>query len=237
MNDNIELLKRAKLNDEEAVEELIKNNIGLVRKVAGRFLNRRIEFEDAVQIGTMGLIKAIEKFDFSFGVQFSTYAVPMIMGEIRRFLRDDGMIKASRSIKGNYCKITRFLEEYRRVHGGEPSVSQLSESLGIDIDDVVTALSYNPVCESLNACMYDEKETLENRLSLDESQEDKIIDKMTLYQVIDKLSERERHIIEQRYFHEATQTDVAKQLKISQVQVSRLEKKILGELKNKLIFS
>ena len=237
MNDNNELLKKAKLNDEEAVEQLVKNNLGLVRKVAGRFANRRIEFDDAVQIGTMGLIKAIEKFDFSFGVQFSTYAVRMIMGEIRRYLRDDGMIKASRSIKENYCKIMKFLEEYRRTESGEPTVNQISEKLGIHIDDVVTSLSYNPVCESLNAYMYDENKTLEDIISPEESQEDKIIDKMTLYQVIDKLSKRERHIIEQRYFHDATQTDVAKQLKISQVQVSRLEKKILGDLKNKLIFS
>lgn len=237
MNDNIELLKRAKLNDEEAIEKLIENNIGLVRKVAQRFANRKIEFEDAVQIGNIGLMKAIEKFDFSYNVQFSTYAVPMIMGEIRRFLRDDGIIKVSRSIKENYRKINCFLEEYRQKNNCEPTVSQIATALSIDVEDVVTAISYNPVCESLNANIFDENKTLEETVFKDENQEEKIVDKLTLYQALENLTEREKTIISERYFSDKTQSDVAKQLSISQVQVSRLEKKILLELKNKLICS
>lgn len=237
MNDNTELLKRAKLNDRDAVSQLVKNNAGLVRKVASKFTNRRIEFDDAVQLGNIGLIKAIEKFDFSYNVQFSTYAVPMIMGEIRRFLRDDGIIKVSRSIKENRMKISAFLEKYRQAHNEEPTVSQICTALGLSDDDVVTALSYTPVCESLNAPVFDEKKTLEETLCENESREDKIIDKLTLYQALEELGEREKKIIEQRYFFDKTQSDVAKQLSISQVQVSRIEKKILGELKNKLIFS
>lgn len=237
MNDNIELLKRAKSNDRQAISELMENNIGLVRKVAKRFINRKIEFEDAVQIGNIGLMKAIEKFDFSYNVQFSTYAVPMIMGEIRRFLRDDGMIKVSRSIKENYVKINSFLETYRRVHNCEPCVSEISKALFMDKDDVVTALSYNPVCESLDAHIFDNKKTLEETISSNESEEEKIVDKITLYQALESLSEREKKLIEGRYFSDKTQSDVAKELSISQVQVSRIEKKILKELKNKLIFS
>ncbi len=236
-NKNIELLKRAKDGDEKAVEELIKSNMGLVKKVASRFLNRGIEFEDCVQIGAIGLYKAIEKFDFTFEVQFSTYAVPMIMGEIRRFLRDDGIIKVSRSIKENYYKISHFLEDYRSKNESEPHISEISKALGIECDDVVTALSYSPVCESLNASVNDEKNTLEDKIITGVDEEERLIDKLSLYEALEMLSEREKKIIEQRYFNDLTQSDVARQLDISQVQVSRLEKKILEKMKNKLIFS
>lgn len=237
MNDNTELLKRAKLKDETAVSLLIKNNSGLVKKVASKFSGRKIEFDDAVQLGNIGLMKAIEKFDFSYNVQFSTYAVPMIMGEIRRFLRDDGIIKVSRTIKENNAKINVFLEKYRQLHNEEPTVSQISKELFLDKDDVITALSYTPVCESLNTQIFDEKKPLEETLSAKENSEDKILDRLTLYQALEELTDRERKIIEQRYFFDKTQSDVAKQLCVSQVQISRLEKKILSELKNKLIFS
>lgn len=234
---NAELLKQAKDGEKNAVEELIKCNMGLVRKVASKFVNRGIEFDDAVQIGAIGLYKAIKKFDFSFEVQFSTYAVPMIMGEIRRFLRDDGIIKVSRSIKENYYKITRFLEEYRKNYEIEPHISIISEKLGIPQEDVVTALSYSPVCESLNATAKDEKNTLEDKIITGVDEEERLIDKLSLYEALQMLTEREKKIIEQRYFLDATQTDVAKLLDISQVQVSRLEKKILEKMKNKLIYS
>lgn len=236
-NKNIELLKRAKEGEKSAVDELIQSNMGLVKKIAAKFLNRGIEFEDCVQIGAIGLYKAIEKFDFSFDVQFSTYAVPMIMGEIRRFLRDDGMIKVSRSIKENYYKISRFLDEYRIKHENEPSISTIEKHLEIDKEDIITALSFSPVCESLNATLNDEKNTLEDKIITGVDEEDKLIDKISLYEALKTLDEREKTIIEQRYFHDLTQNDVARSLDISQVQVSRLEKKILEKMKKKLIYS
>ncbi len=228
---------RAKNGEQNAVEELIQSNMGLVKKIASRFLNRGIEFEDCIQIGAIGLFKAIEKFDFSFEVQFSTYAVPMIMGEIRRFLRDDGMIKVSRTIKENYYKISRFLEEYRKTYECEPKISVIEEALGIDKDEIITALSFCPVCESLNASSGDEKNTLEDKIITGIDEEERIIDKISLSEALETLDEREKKIIEERYFNDLTQNDVARQLDISQVQVSRLEKKILEKMKNKLIFS
>jgi len=236
-NNNIELLKRAKKGEKSAVEKLIECNMGLVKKIASRFLSRGIEFEDCVQIGAIGLYKAIEKFDFSFDVQFSTYAVPMIMGEIRRFLRDDGMIKVSRSIKENYYKISRFLEEYRLRFESEPQISIIENALGINKEDIITALSFSPVCESLNAVTSDEKNTLEDKIITGVDEEEQLIERLSLYEALEMLDEREKKIIEQRYFHDLTQNDVARQLDISQVQVSRLEKKILEKMKNKLIYS
>ncbi len=236
-NRNTELLKRAKEGEKSAVDELMESNMGLVKKIAAKFLNRGIEFEDCVQIGAIGLYKAIEKFDFSFGVQFSTYAVPMIMGEIRRFLRDDGMIKVSRNIKENYYKISHFLDEYKKEFESEPNISVIEKKLGIDKEDIITALSYSPVCESLNAKLNDEKNTLEDKIITGVDEEEKLIDKISLYEALELLSDREKQIIKQRYFYDLTQNDVARQLDISQVQVSRLEKKILEKMKNKLIFS
>ena len=236
-NKNSELLKKAKEGDITARDRLFETNMGLVKKIASKFTSRGIEFEDAVQIGSIGLYKAIEKFDFSYNVQFSTYAVPMIMGEIKRFLRDDGIIKVSRSIKENYCKIMAFLEEKRKNEDKEPTVNEIANALNIDNEDVVTALSYNPSCESLSAAVgNDGNMSLEDTLSDGNSQEENIVEKLSLYSVLEELPERERELIKLRYFKEATQSQVALKLNISQVQVSRIEKKVLEKLKNKLIF-
>ena len=236
-NKNSELLKKAKEGDITARDRLFETNMGLVKKIASKFTSRGIEFEDAVQIGSIGLYKAIEKFDFSYNVQFSTYAVPMIMGEIKRFLRDDGIIKVSRSIKENYCKIMAFLEEKRKNEDKEPTVNEIANALNIDNEDVVTALSYNPSCESLSAAVgNDGNRSLEDTLSDGNSQEENIVEKLSLYSVLEELPERERELIKLRYFKEATQSQVALKLNISQVQVSRIEKKVLEKLKNKLIF-
>lgn len=237
-NKNSELLQKAKNGDLSARDELFEMNMGLVKKIASKFTARGIEFDDAVQIGSIGLYKAIEKFDFSFNVQFSTYAVPMIMGEIKRFLRDDGIIKVSRSIKENYCKIMSFLEEKRKKEDCEPTVSEIAEALSMDSEDVITALSYSPTCESLNSTVgNDSNMSLEEVLSDGSSQEENIIERLSLHSVISELPERERKLIELRYFKEATQSQVAEKLDISQVQVSRIEKKVLEKLKNKLSFS
>lgn len=235
-SNNSELLKKAKNGDADARNRLFEINMGLVKKIASKFISRGIEFEDAVQLGAIGLHKAIEKFDFSYNVQFSTYAVPMIMGEIKRFLRDDGMIKVSRSIKENYNKIMGFLEEKRKKECEEPTVNEISKALGIDKEDVVTALSYNPSCESLNAvCGSENNIALQDVISDGSNQEEIIVDRINLYSVLNELPERERKLIELRYFREATQSQVAGIMDISQVQVSRIEKKVLEKLKNKLI--
>ena len=237
-NKNSELLEKAKSGDLEARDELFELNMGLVKKIASKFTARGIEFEDAVQIGSIGLYKAIEKFDFSFNVQFSTYAVPMIMGEIKRFLRDDGIIKVSRSIKENYCKIMSFLEENRKKEETEPTVTDIAKALSMDNEDVVTALAYNPTCESLSATVgNDGNMSLEEILSDGNGEEDRLVEKISLHSVISELPERERKLIELRYFSEATQSQVAEKLDISQVQVSRIEKKVLEKLKKKLSFS
>lgn len=236
-NKNSELLKRVHEGDLNARDELFEINMGLVKKIASKFTSRGIEFEDAVQIGSIGLFKAIDKFDFSYNVQFSTYAVPMIMGEIKRFLRDDGIIKVSRSIKENYCKIMGFLEEKRKREDTEPTVKEISEALNMDKEDVVTALSYNPSCESLSMPVgNDGNLSLEDTLSDGNSQEENVVEKLSLYSVLSELTERERELIELRYFKEETQSQVALRLNISQVQVSRIEKKVLEKLRNKLIF-
>lgn len=237
-NKNSELLQRAKTGDTKARDELFELNMGLVKKIASKFTARGLEFDDAVQIGGIGLYKAIEKFDFSFNVQFSTYAVPMIMGELKRFLRDDGIIKASRSVKENYSRIMRFLEEKRKNEDSEPTVSEIAEGLKLDREDVVAALAYNPTCESLDSTVgNDGNMLLWEVLSDGSSQEDAIIDKLSLYSVINELTAREKKLIELRYFKDKTQTEVAKKLDISQVQVSRIEKKIMEKLKKKLSFS
>lgn len=237
-NKNIELLKKAKEGDISARNELFEMNMGLVKKTAARFSGRGIEFEDAVQIGSIGLYKAIEKFDFSYDVKFSTYAVPMIIGEIKRFLRDDGPIKVSRSIKENYGKIMNFLEETRKREQAEPTVNEISKKLGIDVEDVVTALSYNPNCESLNASVGSEGGAcLGDLIPAANDSEERIAETLSLYSVLEELPKRERELIELRYFKEETQSSVAKRMDISQVQVSRIEKKVLEKLRKKLIYS
>ena len=232
---NNELIKLAKTGDAAAMEQLFSLNMGLVKKIALRFLNRGIEPDDAIQIGCIGLQKAVEKFDFSYDVQFSTYAVPMIMGEIKRFLRDDGTVKVSRYIKENSYKINRYLEDYQNRFFREPKIAEISKATGIPTDDVVTALSYTPTCESLYAPMGDDGSVmLMDKIPGEEHQEEKIVEYMALHELLKKLPEREQTVIHLRYFEDKTQNEVAKQLNISQVQVSRIEKKIIEGLRKKL---
>ncbi len=235
---NNQLIQRAKEGDQKAQEELFSLNMGLVKKIAMRFLNRGIEPDDAIQIGCIGLFKAIQKFDFSYDVQFSTYAVPMIMGEIKRFLRDDGTVKVSRYIKENAYKISRFTETFRNRYLRDPKVSEIADALTMDREDVVTALSYSPVCESLYAPVGDDgSATLMDKLPGDDSQEEKIVEHLSLHDLLKKLPPREQTVIQMRYFQEKTQSEVASHLNISQVQVSRIEKKIIETLRKKLLCS
>jgi RNA polymerase sporulation-specific sigma factor len=234
----VELIEKAKNGDKEAQSIMVEQNMGLVWSIARRFQNRGYDLEDLFQIGCIGLIKAINKFDTSFNVKFSTYAVPMIIGEVKRFIRDDGLIKVSRSLKETSNKIKITKEVMLKELGREPSVTEIAERLDITPEEIAMALGatyapeylYNSISEGDNSPIL-----LIDRVESEAyPTESELIDKITLMQILDTLEPREKQIIVLRYFKEKTQTQIAKMLGISQVQVSRLEKKILKELKEKI---
>jgi len=235
--DTLELIKRCKEGDKEARDRVVAENVGLVWSIVRRFANRGYEMEDLFQIGSIGLIKAIDKFDSSYDVKFSTYAVPMITGEIKRFLRDDGMIKVSRSLKENAAKIRAFREKYLNIYGKEPTIEEIEEELKIAKDEILMALETGSEVESLYKTIYQSDGSpiyLIDKLTQTKDESENMIDKLALREVIASLDEREQEIIRLRYFKDRTQTDIAKELGISQVQVSRMEKRILKILKDKL---
>ena len=235
--DTLELIKMSREGDKEARERIVEQNAGLVWSIVRRFANRGHEMEDLFQIGTIGLLKAIDKFDYSYDVKFSTYAVPMITGEIKRFLRDDGMIKVSRSLKESAAKIRSFREKYGSIYGGEPTVEEISEELGLPKDEILMALETGAEIESLHKTIYQGDGSpiyLIDKLAEAKDESEDTIDKLALNEIIASLNEREQQIIKLRYFNDRTQTDIAKELGISQVQVSRMEKRILKILRDKL---
>lgn len=234
----IEMIKRAQNGDAEARNALIDKNTGLVWSVVRRFRNRNVETEDLFQIGCIGLIKAVDKFDASFNVRFSTYAVPMILGEIRRYFRDDGAIKVSRSLKELSLKAKDISEKLEQSLGRPPSISELSEALDEEPENIVHALEASRAPESLFR-EFEDEDGSENRLidriiSEGGCNEADTVERISLYSAIKQLSPREKNLIWMRYYSGQTQQNVAKKLGISQVQVSRLEKKILDILKSKL---
>ena len=233
-----ELIRKAKAGDKNAQSFLVEKNIGLVWSMVKRFQNRGYETDDLFQIGCIGLIKAINKFDDSFEVKFSTYAVPMIIGEIKRFIRDDGIIKVSRSLKeiANKTRITK--EIMSKELGREPSINEMSVRLKISPEELVMAMEAGYAPESLFSTIGEgdnspmlliDKINGENNLS-----EVELIDKIALRQIVETLRPREKQIIILRYFKEKTQFQIAKLLGISQVQVSRIEKKILEDIRKKI---
>lgn len=227
-------VRQAQNGDNSSKEMLISSNSLLVKSIVYRFKNKGVDYDDLYQLGCMGLLKAIYNFDESFGVRFSTYAVPMIIGEIKRFLRDDGEIKVSRIIKYQAYKIARFNEEFQLKHGFEPSVEIISKSLGISADDVVLALDSSKVAVSLYETVddgEDKSQSLIEKIPSKESEDD-IVESIYVKQLLSKLSEREQKLIVLRYFRDKTQGEVSKILGVSQVQVSRLENKILKRLKD-----
>jgi len=233
----MELIAKAKQGDKQAQEALLKNNMGLVWSIVKKFQNRGYEAEDLFQIGCIGLIKAIQKFDMNFDVRFSTYAVPMIMGEIKRFLRDDGIIKVSRSLKETANKAKVVKEILSKELGREPTVKELAEKLNIEVEDLVLAMDASYAPESLYATLHEGESSpifLIDRIEEGSNNENAIINKIALRQVLDTLKPREKQIIILRYFKEKTQMQIAQMLGISQVQVSRIEKKILGDMKKKI---
>lgn len=237
MCDNGELIVRARNGDREAREKLIEANLGLVHSVVKKFLGRGYEADDIFQIGCIGIIKAADKFDVAYGVKFSTYAVPMIMGEIKRFMRDDGLIKVSRSLKETAARACRTKEELEKNLGREPTVGEIAVKLGEDVEDVVMALEASAPAESLHKTVYSGERGdiyLIDKLSDEDGNEDELVDKIALNAAISRLNERDRRIIALRYYKGKTQREISSALGISQVQVSRIEKRILGELKEKV---
>ena len=228
-----ELIRRAQAGDRQATERLVTENAGLIWSVAKRFLGRGAEAEDLYQLGCLGFLKAVEGFDLSFGTQFSTYAVPKISGEIRRFLRDDGAIKVSRSLKERSVAVRSARSLLGSALGREPSIQELSDHLGISPEDIAQAEAATREVESIHRECGEEGFTLENILTDTESEE-RMLEKIALRQAVAELPEREKTVIALRYFHALTQDRVAKVLGVSQVQVSRIEKKAIGMLREKI---
>lgn len=234
-----EILK-AQNGDEEAMASLVKNNLGLVYNIAKRFTGRGHDLEDLNQIGAVGLIKSIKKFDPTFNVQLSTYSVPFILGEIKRYVRDDGSIKVSRSIKELASKISQIQKEYLTKTGEEIKIEQIAQILKVSKEDIALAIDANSanLVTSLNEPICSEssgKETLVEDLIPDsKNEETELTNRLTINKLIQELNEQEKNIVILRYYKGNTQMQVAKQLGISQVQVSRIEKRILHNMKQKL---
>ena len=237
MDRTIALIQRSHEGDEEAKAQLVEENTGLVWCIVRRFHNRGVEAEDLFQIGSIGLLKAIDKFDLSYEVKFSTYAVPMIAGEIKRFLRDDGMIKVSRSLKELAYKAYLCQEKLQEKWGRDPTVSEIADELGVEREELSQALDASGDIESLHKPIY-QKEGQEirlmDKLQKTETEEDQILNHMLLKQLLAYLNRDERRLIYLRYFANQTQTQVGAALGISQVQVSRMEKKILKNLRERI---
>lgn len=234
--ETLRLIELVQNGDNEAKEILIESNLGLVRSIVTKFLNIGYERDDLFQLGSIGLIKAIYKFDPTFNVKFSTYAVPMILGEIKRYLRDDGMIKVSRSLKQIAIKAKTQTEILTKMLGREPTIEELAKRIGVEKEDLVMALESNFSVEYLHGVIHEEEGSpicLIDKISLKgESEEEKVIDNLLLKEVLGKLDKRERQIIMLRYFEDKTQSEIGDILNISQVQVSRIEKKVLSKLKS-----
>ncbi|WAA10508.1 RNA polymerase sporulation sigma factor SigF [Fervidibacillus albus] len=229
------LIRRSQDGDEEAKNEIVQKNMRLVWSVVQRFLNRGYDPDDLFQIGCIGLLKSVDKFDLSFDVKFSTYAVPMIIGEIQRFIRDDGTIKVSRSLKEIGNKMRRAKDELSKEFGRTPTIHEVSEYLQIPVDELLLAQDASIAPASIHDTVYEndgDPITLLDQIS--DNNEEKWFDKIALKEAIEQLDDREKLIVYLRYYKDQTQTEVANRLGISQVQVSRLEKKILNEIKNRM---
>ena len=232
-----ELIRRSQDGDKAARETLIEENLGLIHHVVKRFLGRGVEAEDLFQIGAVGLVKAVDRFDLSFGVRFSTYAVPMIAGEIKRFLRDYSMIKGSRSLKELAVKAARLREQLLMERGEEPGVDELARRLKVEPEELVQAMDSSIEVESLQKVICQgssEGVSLMERVEQGHDEQEELLRRMLLEELLSSLAPRERRLIVLRFFYDRTQTQVAMELGMSQVQVSRLEKKILSALKEKM---
>ena len=232
--ENSELVQQAKNGNDSAKEKLITMNTPLIKSVIKRYLNKGIDYDDLYQLGAMGFIKALNNYDASYNVKFTTYAVPMIAGEIKRFLRDDGSVKVSRSIKRLAVEIKNFSLEYEKEHNSTPRIETIADELKCDINDVILALEANSTPISLDDKYgQDDEFSIQERLS-DGFSSENMINKITLRELIKDLSVREKRVIIMRYYLDKTQSEIAKELGVSQVQVSRIENKVLSDLKIKM---
>ena len=251
MDETTVLIEQLQAGRTELRDVLVEKNLGLVQHIVKRYVGRGVDAEDLFQIGSIGLIKAIDKFDLSFEVKFSTYAVPLICGEIKRFLRDDGLVKVSRSLKENNLQIRRFMEKYSQQFGREPGLDEIEQGTGIAREDILLSMESANEVESIYQSVY---QSDGNELFLvdqvvaggvrkgigqtfgtsDDTEKDEILNHILIKQIMATLSETEQKLIKMRYFEDKTQTEVAKACGISQVQVSRLEKKILLKLRNEM---
>ncbi|MBP3337248.1 MAG: SigB/SigF/SigG family RNA polymerase sigma factor [Clostridia bacterium] len=233
---NLTLLKRAQNGDEDAKEILVSENSRLIYSIAKRFTSRGYDLEDLYQLGAIGLIKAIKNFDLTLGLKFSTYAVPLILGEIKRFLRDDGLIKVSRNHKTLAVKIKAVADKIKNDTGKDAKVSELSEVLGVKSEDILLSLEATKPVESLYApSKSDEKLLLIDKISGGVDNENDTVNKIALFELLKKLPEREQTVIYLRYFKDETQSRIAQKMGISQVQVSRIEKKVIENLREKMM--
>jgi RNA polymerase sporulation-specific sigma factor len=232
----IEHIRRAKKGDSKAKEILLEHNVSLLKCIVKRYLGKGVEYDDLFQLASMGFLKAIAGFDESFGVKFSTYAVPMIAGEIKRFMRDDGSVKVSRAMKQTAKEINEYVTAYVSEHGVQPPIKKIAEKFGLEESEAVFVMGSSKMPVSLygGTEFKDGKEkTLIETLPADDTQEE-MLDRLLLKNAIDDLEERDRKIIVLRYFRDMTQSEVAEQIGVSQVQVSRIENRIIKEFRQKL---
>ena len=240
--EDIQKIEKAQSGDKKALEELIEENNGLIWSIVKRFYGRGHEPEDLYQIGCLGFIKSIKRFNTDFEVKLSTYAVPYMIGEIKRYIRDDGPVKVSRSIKDLGIKIRELQREKINKQGKEPKIQEIAKELNVDLDDVILAMEATNSVESIEGTKHinnkDGKSiSLLDTLSSEKNEEETITNKLAIGQLIKDLKDREKEIILLRYYKEKTQAQVAKILGISQVQVSRLERKILENMRRKMTMS
>lgn len=236
MDETLKMIELAHQGDKTARDRLVTENLGLVWSIVKRFAGRGYEQEDLFQIGSIGLLKAIDKFDLEYQVRFSTYAVPMISGEIRRFLRDDGMIKVSRSLKELAVKVFALKEQLGEAYGREPTVEEIAKELGVSSEEVAASLEAGAQVESIYrplSATEGEKGILMDKLEEKNMAQEQLLNRLTLEKVMEDLGPQEKQLILCRYFYNQTQAETAKVLGVSQVQVSRLEKKCLKELRKR----
>jgi len=233
--ETMELLKKAKQGDSEAREKLINCNLKLIFNLIQRFVHRGYELEDLFQIGTIGLIKAIDKFDFSYGVKFSNYAVPMIIGEIRRFLRDDHPIKVPRSYKELVYRINRSREKLSTSLKREPTINEIASDLNVSSEDIIMALEAIQSPSSIHDTLYqDDSDPIYviDQLPLEKDSNPQWFEKIALKEVLAKLPEREKNVLMMRFYEDKTQSEIAKSMNLSQVQISRIERAALHRLRS-----
>ena len=224
------MIRKAKEGDKQAAETLILENSGLIWSIARRYMGRGVETDDLYQLGCLGFLKAIDGFDLEFGTQFSTYAVPKISGEIRRFLRDDGAVKVSRGLKEQSAAIKGMRGKLTSLFGREPTIQEIADQLGLSPEEIAIAETATAATESIQQENGEDRFPLENVLTDTESEE-KLVERIAVRQVVESLPEREKMVIQLRYYHGLTQQRVAKVMNVSQVQVSRIEKKALEKLR------